>query len=534
MTNPQAEHPRIAALLPSLTDVMFLLPVAFMLARAEGARDLIEGDTGWHIRAGEWMLAHGQVARADMFSFTKAGEPWFAWEWLWDIGAALLHQRWGLSGVVLASVLVLCLTSALLFRLVLRTCPYRLPAAAITFLAVASSSMHWWARPHLFTWLFAVVALWVVAWQESGERRLLWTLPLLTIAWVNIHGGFLVLFVILGCYAAGHLLKGLVAYLTGEAGQPARLAIPYALTAIACVAASLINPYGVGLYRHLFGFLSGAPVLFESVSEWQSMSFHHPIARFLEIMIAGAAMAALHGVRTGRYGQALLMMGWLHMALNTGRHIPIFAIVAAPGIGEAFAAAASLNIMGKAASSWGRFLGALSRFESDFSAIDRLPRIYLASAAGFALVVWASLLPAPPPKLQALFSDKRYPVKAIASLSAGTFEGRIFADDEWGDYLIYRLTPSVKVFIDGRFDFYGAKHAEDYLEILGCKYDWERRLSNHKIDRVLMPAGHCLATTIKESLNWSTVYDDGVSIFFRRREGAAAEKSIHRKESARS
>ena len=47
-----------------------------------------DGDTGWHIRTGEWILAHGQVPRQDMFSFTKPGEPWFAWEWLWDVAAA--------------------------------------------------------------------------------------------------------------------------------------------------------------------------------------------------------------------------------------------------------------------------------------------------------------------------------------------------------------------------------------------------------------------------------------------------------------
>ena len=54
-----------------------------------------DGDTGWHIRVGQWILAHGQVPRQDMFSFTKPGAPFFAWEWLWDVLAANLYQHGG-------------------------------------------------------------------------------------------------------------------------------------------------------------------------------------------------------------------------------------------------------------------------------------------------------------------------------------------------------------------------------------------------------------------------------------------------------
>ena len=526
-------NPRIAAVLPSLTDVMFLMPLAFLFARAEGARDMIEGDTGWHIRAGEWMLAHGQVVRTDSFSFTKPGEPWFAWEWLWDVGAALLHQRWGLGAVVLASLLVLCVTSALLFRLVLRYCPYRIPAAAITFVALAATSVHWWARPHLLSWLFTVVTLWVIAWHESGERRLLWTLPFLTALWANVHGGFLIVLIILGCYAAAYVLAGLLEYLKNGATGTAKLATPYALTALACLMASFANPYTYALHLHVFGFLGGSAPIFQNVAEWQSISFHHPAALFVEALLAGAGISIVQSLRHGRYAEVLLMLGWMHMALRAARHIPVFALVAAPVIARAvteLAAEMAANLSGGLGAAWSGLL----RFESDFAAIDRWPRVYLTSAVVTGLVIWAALLPAPPDKLTAIFSPKRYPVKAIDSLSAKAFEGRVFTDDEWGDYLIYRLTPSVKVFIDGRADFYGGKHMEEYLEILACKHDWDRRLAVHKIDRVLLPAGHCLATTIKESLRWSTVYDDGTSILFRRREGGAGASSFAGKDDSKS
>ena len=88
---------------PSLTDVAFLTPAIFLFSKLEGAKSLLgDGDTGWHVRTGEWILQNGRVPDKDIFSFTKPGEVWYAWEWLWDLGAAYLHQRGGMAAVVIA------------------------------------------------------------------------------------------------------------------------------------------------------------------------------------------------------------------------------------------------------------------------------------------------------------------------------------------------------------------------------------------------------------------------------------------------
>src|SRR5436190_15823818 len=85
---------RMAVCLPSLADVAFVMPIVFLFGRLDGARTLlIDGDTGWHIRTGEWILSHGRAPRHDLFSFTRAGEPWFAWEWLSEALMAWLHRQ---------------------------------------------------------------------------------------------------------------------------------------------------------------------------------------------------------------------------------------------------------------------------------------------------------------------------------------------------------------------------------------------------------------------------------------------------------
>ena len=175
-------------LLPSLTDVAFLLPLIFLFAGLDGVHTLLgDGDTGWHVRTGEWILAHGQIPRQDLFSFTRPDAPWFAWEWLWDVAFAWLHLRWGMAAVLMVSVLVLCLTSALLYRLTYRRCGNPLVAIALTGLAAAGSSIHWLARPHLFTMLFLVIFLAILERVREGRTHLLWTLPVLTVPWTNLH-----------------------------------------------------------------------------------------------------------------------------------------------------------------------------------------------------------------------------------------------------------------------------------------------------------------------------------------------------------
>src|ERR1700733_1977579 len=137
--------------LPSLTDVAFIVPLIFQFNQLGGAPSLLaDGDTGWHLRTGEWIMAHGQVPQQDLFSYTQSGKAWYAWEWLWDVCFGFLNQHFGLAAVVTLSMLLICCTSAMLYRLVLRKCSNPIIAIAVTFLAAAGASIHWLARPHLF------------------------------------------------------------------------------------------------------------------------------------------------------------------------------------------------------------------------------------------------------------------------------------------------------------------------------------------------------------------------------------------------
>jgi hypothetical protein len=93
---------------------------------------------------------------------------------------------------------------------------------------------------------------------------------------------------------------------------------------------------------------------------------------------------------------------------------------------------------------------------------------------------------------------------------------RIFTHDEWGDYLIYKLSPrGFKVFVDGRSDFYGGKFGQDYIDVLEVKYNWQQTLDRYGVDTILLPCNSALTGALKESRRWRVAYDDGMAIVFR-------------------
>jgi hypothetical protein len=512
----------VARILPSLTDVAFLMPAALLFLRMDGAKRMLgDGDTGWHIRTGEWILNNGSVPRTDLFSFTKSGQPWYAWEWLWDLVFAWLHQHAGMAAVVLASILVLSFTFALLFRLVLRECPNVLVAFGVTFAATAGSTMHWLARPHLFTLLFVVIFCAVLDRARQGRTRLLIVLPFLTVLWTNLHGGFFVGIILIGCYAAGELALWLVEQDPGKARAALERSRPFLVTALASAAASLVNPYSYRLHVHMWNFLTGSFHL-RYINEYQPTEFQNNLAIWYEPLVLLGVAAAFWCIYHRRFAQAFMVAGWLHLALFSVRNLPIYLLIAAPVLAGMLNDLLACLAAAPLAPWVGKSVRAFESFVAEFGANDRTPRIHLTSALGALAMVFVFYAPAPPAKFRAEYDPKQYPAAALKVLRGTAMSRSIFADDEWGDYLIYRLYPHTKVFVDGRFDLYGEAFTKKYLDLLNAKYGWEQTLRTYSVDTILLRVDTPLTGALKESRRWRPVYDDGMAIVFRSEAALAA------------
>ncbi len=510
--------------MPSFTDMAFLMPLVFMFTRLDGVPGMLsDGDTGWHVRAGEWMLQNGRIPHQDIFSFTMPGQPWYAWEWLWDVSFAWLHMYGGMSAVVIGSMMVICLTFALLFRLTYRLCGHAMVAIGLIVLAAAASTIHWLARPHLFTMLFIVIFLGIIQRARENGTKWLFCLPVLTILWANIHGGFLAGILILGAYGVGDLVSAALAPVGGSRERDTRQAVLFLLMAAACSLASLVNPYGYQLHAHIWQYLRD-PEMTRAIVEFKGTNFQDGASGYLEALLVIGLCAAIWYGRRQRFAEVFLLAGWGHLALLVARNIPLFSIIAAPLLAPAVVSWIEAARRAPIARWAQEFANGLADFGQEFTTLERVPRMHIVSVAGLAVVALGMTGPAPGRLLKAEYDPKSYPASALSVLNTSQ---RIFTNDEWGDYLIYRMWPSGgKVYVDGRSDFYGSKFDREYLELINGKYDWERTLARYNVDTVLLAPGSGLATTIKESQHWRVAFDDGIAIVFRRLNPAGALEQI--------
>ena len=500
--------PWYVRLFPSLTDFSFILPAFLLFVMLTGSKALLgDGDTGWHIRTGDWILEHKMVPTADFFSFTKPGQPWFAWEWGWDLLFAIVHRSWGLTGVVFLNVLLLCFISALLFRLIRRCSGDDFLAFLLTLVATCGCTIHWWARPHLFSWLFVLLFAHAICSAEEGNQTALHGLPLLTVIWTNIHGGFFIGISMLLASAVGETIRSLTNAECSWRDACVR-ARPYLLCAAGCILATFINPYTWHLHQHVYGYLLDSKLL-NNIQEYESVSFHDAPVVFFEVMLLLGTASVLWCLQRGKVSAAVLTLVWAHLALVSGRNVPIFLLLAAPWIAcmlrDALPRLRSVRIL-KTLSS------AVASVSDEFRMFERLERVHVLSAA--AAGVLAVLFASGRPGFAAEFDPLKFPAKAIPILQTSK-NSKIFTYDQWADYLIYRLYPSTRVFMDGRSDFYGTELVSPYQHILSARYDWETDLQRFNIDTVLVKADAPLATVLKQSRNWQMLIDDGHLIIFR-------------------
>jgi len=494
---------------PSLADCLFISLLAWLFfAGPDGwSRLLLDGDTGWHIRAGEWMLEHGAVPRTDLFSFTKPGAPWYAWEWMADVIYALLHRALGLKGVVLLGGVQIALFATLLLRWTIWRGANTLVALGVGMLAVGASSIHYLARPHLYTLTGMVVALWIIEADRRQPGGRIWLLVPMAALWTNLHGGFLALITCLGCLTAGVAIEEWV----GDGRRRPWPVARYGLLTVAAAAATLANPYGVRLHAHVFEYLRSDWIR-DAIQEFQSPRFRNEnILQFEALLLAGL-MTAASLVARRKIVEALWILVWAHQALGSVRHVTIYVTVTAPLV------ALELSYW------WTQWVAPAGR-RAVRRILDEMARD---AAPGFrrtslwpALVVAALVVVEEPIRWPKDFPEERFPV-ALVERHAGEIAGlRVFTDDQWADYLIYRFYPRHRVYVDGRSDFYGPELGKEYLRASQAQYDWREILDRHGFDSALAPASWPVTSLLKRDADWRLLADDGKALLFVRRQRLA-------------
>ena len=512
-------------LAPSITDLIFIILLFAMSSGALAPRLLGDASVGWHIRNGERMLRTHSITRVDPFSVTMGGQTWYAWEWLYDAKIAGIHHWMGLNGVVFFTAVIIALTFALTLRLCLRRGADLPVAALLLALSLGVSMIHLFARPHVLSWLFTVIWFQLLDSSESANLaaspRRLWYLPALMLLWVNVHGGFVLGFALLGLY----LLSAVVRYYRSRDGEESRSLAQRSKTlgivTVASLAASLINPYGYELHVHVYRYLTSR-WLMNHIDEFLSPNFHGVAQQcFVAILlITIVALAAAHNKPS--LSRVLVLLLATYSGLYAARSLPVssllFTLIVAPLWTQALTDAReneNLSLRLRAVvSRWQEFTGRVRNVELAFrghlwpAAAVFLGVLVCAHQGRLGTTQW----------MHAHFDPKHIPVQATDTIVERGIREPIFAPDSWGGYLIYRLYPENRVFVDDRHDFYGVDFLRDYLKAIRLTPDWDKFLNEKHVNWALLPAGSALANMLEETTQWNVVYRDGTAVLLERKQ----------------
>ena len=413
--------PRTAS--PALVFALLAGLAAFALA-AFSPGLLNDGDTYWHIRAGEWMIAHGSVLRADVFSYTAAGHDWQTQEWLAEILMAL-SWRAGWPGVHLLFAGSAGLTAGVTAFFVRKRMDL-VPALLTVVLGLACVTGSLLARPHILA--LPLLAIWtaglVFAREQDCSPR--WWLLAVMPLWANLHGSFA-----FGLALAGTLGIEAIA----QSAQPKKAASAWALFLLAATASAMLTPFGVQTL--LFPFKLSALQGLSHIGEWQASDFSKltpfAIALLAALFVLGRGQVKVPSLRL------LLLLGLTALALAHARHQMLLGVCAPILLADAL----------------GRAWPSKSQNQPPLFAV----------IAGLALVVLTAVRLAVPVTRS---DDPVSPVAALAHVPRFVRETPVLNDYAFGGYLIWN---GVKPFIDSRADLYGDIFLQNYSDIVSPDKD---------------------------------------------------------------
>jgi hypothetical protein len=412
------------AILPRLA---FIVPVVFMISPTFGDPDL------WgHVKFGLDILRDRAVSTSDPYSFTS-DVPWVNHEWLAEALFGMAYAAGGAAGLTALRLVVLATTFLTVAAVLGRSgVPPLVRALMLACVMAGTNPIAQTVRPQLFSLAaFACLLSCVVAYERHGGRAL-WPVPLLMIPWANLHGGMLVGLGSFGVWTAVTLGMSLRRSPTSDRNRGDMASLGLAILGLAALAATLVNPYGAGLWRFLADTVSLSRA---DISEWQPLhTLPAPRIGLWILAVATGTMAAVtKRISTGALSiLVLLAYASFRVRRLDGFFIIATAMLCAPALG------ALIDRMRKRA-----HVPAPLRIR---------PGLAAAVVAAAAAAVWMDGTVRPGGRFGCInIRDERFADPAAARfVTAAGLRGRMLTWFNWGEYALWHFSPNILVSMDGR------------------------------------------------------------------------------------
>jgi hypothetical protein len=475
------------SLIPTGRWARFLLVPALVFIATATDRNY-QTDLWHHLARGRTTVAEGRLLNEDRFTFTVAGKPLQDVNWVWQALFYRLHV-WGRLALVQAvNSLVLAVTMALLLRLAWRRSGSLAAASAVCLVVFFGTWQLLIIRPQTFS-LLLFVCLYAVLDAAPRRTWLLCWPPVLMALWVNLHGGFPIGLVLLGCCTLAALIERRVR------------AWPWLLCLTASLAATLVNPYGWHVYEYVNVTSHAAPA--RHIDEWLPPGLDQLTGKVWVLSVLALLGLFALSRRRPSVQDLCVLGGFLPFACGSVRMVAWWLLVSAPILAEQFAACCSR-------------LKTLDEQDEAPSSVSAVVCASLLAAAVLSLPWLESVNPvlARPERAHRTETDLQ---AASDHLTATDGPKRVFTRFAWGEYVGWSLAPRGTVFMDGRIEIFPDEVWAEYAAITRGRADWEEVLARHGVDCLLLDAGgyhHDLLPLVERSTGWRRIFRQGDVVLF--------------------
>jgi hypothetical protein len=459
--------------------VAVFLPVVVALRAGLSTIDL-----AYQLRAGNFILHTHHLVRTDTYTFTAFGRPWLDQQWGAQVLLALVYRAGGWRWLALFRAAVIGAVFFFLYRACRDAGAHPRWAALLTIGSFVVTSAGLALRPQLFGILLFAATVWLVFGRRRHRGRL-WAIPVLVVAWANLHGSFFLAPVLLGLAWLQDL---------DERAPGARRTL---LVAVVSVLAASLNPFGLRVWSYAVG-ISTNPQITKFVEEWQPPTVRDPAgALFFGSMAAVVVIVVLAKQRI-RW-PALLSLGlFFAIGLFAIRGIFWWAMVA-PVILAWLLFADRPAVVGP----------------------DDSPRAINALIAGGLVVLAVAFLPwwrtVAPPTGTGLLADAPTALTdaLVRSVPPGT---RVFNAQRWGSWMEF-VGPRYPVTVDARIEVTSAQVWRLYSKVSIGQQGWQSILNRWGVRCVLAARDQQrdLLPFIRRDPGWRLVSSDAAGMLFVRR-----------------
>jgi len=508
-----------------------LAVVAVAYALLAGLHTLQDFDLGWQLATGRWVVQHRHVFSTDVFSYTAAGQPWI----YPVLSGTAFYLAYLAGGYALLSWLGAVACAGTVALLLSRR---SLIGSALAVVAVPLIANRTQPRAEMFTTILFAAFLSLLWRHYRCGRSLLWLLPILMVAWVNLHLGFVAGLAICSAYVLLEVLD--LPFATKR--QAARVRLQRAWPWLALTgAATILNPWGPSLYLalsrqqraqslHTSWIVEWENVRLSSASLHQALDWRDPQSCFWWLMFV-VLIGAIIALWRKHWGAAALLIASAYLAIQHVRLQAVFACVAVVVGGAMLDELLGPKPTIKNAMGGDRDPSSSTHSEAQFVTAATLLLTISLAAMAFArasdLISNRYYLRS---TLRASFGTGLswwYPERAVDFLQREKLPANVFNTYNLGGFLTWRRFPEYRDYIDGRAIPFGPElffRAYDLSVELPDSPAWQQEAEARGINTIIVPLSRYQGMTLFPQLHsfcrsqsWRPVYLDEVSAVFVRR-----------------